>query len=662
MAYIFGGNTGISYEELKRRQAVAAAQAARARPYPKTIGEGIYSLGESVGDVFAQRGLREAEAAQLARDKAGLAGPTGAVAPAPPLPKVSSYAPNEPARDFIAAALVNQGNVLGGPRPGEVAQENPTVRADPSAPGSDDWTARENAIAGLESSGRYNALGPVTRKGDRAYGKYQVMGANVGPWTEEVLGQRLTPQQFLTSKQAQDAVFRHRFGDYVNKYGEEGAARAWFGGEGNIDKPQARDQLGTSVGSYGQNYLSRLGGTPTRGGGALALASTGVTSDALPVLPRVGGPEEPEPTPTDIQPMPIRVAQATGAVVPGTRTTIQPYPDPGPEPKPPGQTASMRHWLEMAQDRARYSDEARAEAARRYTQEYQAQKDDFVRRWQDWRTLKNKQIDYDLALPQKREEYLKTTGETEKQAYERTQRELEERKRLAETQKTEREVRKPDTVSAAGTQFERPYVPGGAPQPYVVSPGLPEAKEEPLTQDQAEAVRFVMRTRTDVDDVATKYANGKILADPVEAARASVPGVGNILASKEYRAVNNAMQSFASGYMKLTSGAAITPSEAALHLPAYIPRAGDDDAELARKAQRRREFIEATEKTAGKPGLDVIRKHVRESGAEYGKTEEGKLPPVRVETPAQAIEMERRGELKRGRRIITPEGEKIWRP
>src|SRR5688572_9737682 len=89
-----------------------------------------------------------------------------------------------------------------------------------------------SAISNIESGGKYGILGPVIPKsGDRAYGKYQVMGANVGPWTEKYLGQRLSPQEFLANPDAQEAVFKGEFGRYVEKYGPEGAAKAWFAGE-----------------------------------------------------------------------------------------------------------------------------------------------------------------------------------------------------------------------------------------------------------------------------------------------------------------------------------------------------------------------------------------------------------------------------------------------
>ncbi len=122
------------------------------------------------------------------------------------------------------------------------------------------------AISAVESGGNYSALGPQTRTGDRAYGKYQIMGANIGPWTQEVLGQELKPHEFLTNPQAQDAVFQAKFGNYVSKYGPEGAARAWFAGEGGMNDPNRRDILGTSVADYGRKFTNALGpgGQPSR--------------------------------------------------------------------------------------------------------------------------------------------------------------------------------------------------------------------------------------------------------------------------------------------------------------------------------------------------------------------------------------------------------------
>ncbi len=82
-----------------------------------------------------------------------------------------------------------------------------------------------------DGSGGYAAIGPETDSGDRAYGAYQVMGVNVGPWTEAALGRAMTPQEFINDPQAQDAVFQHRFGGYLDQYGNaRDAASVWFSG------------------------------------------------------------------------------------------------------------------------------------------------------------------------------------------------------------------------------------------------------------------------------------------------------------------------------------------------------------------------------------------------------------------------------------------------
>lgn len=94
--------------------------------------------------------------------------------------------------------------------------------------------ARE-ALAMIESTDNYFAVGPVVEsgayKGDQAYGRYQVMGKNIGPWTEEILGRRYTIEEFLRDHEAQDAVAEYRLQENYDKYGTwEDAASVWFTG------------------------------------------------------------------------------------------------------------------------------------------------------------------------------------------------------------------------------------------------------------------------------------------------------------------------------------------------------------------------------------------------------------------------------------------------
>ena len=177
-----------------------------------------------------------------------------------------------------------------------------------------------DAIAGIESagSGDYSALGPQTKTGDRAYGRYQVMGANVPEWTKAALGRSMTPQEFAASPEAQDAVFDHRFGQYVQKYGPEGAAKAWFAGEGGMKNGGARDQLGTSVDQYGQKFMRGMGGTNEQ-----YVSEAGI--DTAGVIPIPGSGARKEQKPSTIQQRQRDLAEMKAAGVPLTNGMAQYY-------------------------------------------------------------------------------------------------------------------------------------------------------------------------------------------------------------------------------------------------------------------------------------------------------------------------------------------------
>lgn len=131
---------------------------------------------------------------------------------------------------------------------------------------ANDLTAYGDAIASIESGGRYDRVGPTHPSYGRALGRYQVMEANLPTWLREAGLPAMTAEQFLASREAQDAVFQHRFGQYVQRYGPEGAAAAWFAGEGGMRNPNARDVLGTSVADYTRRFTAALGGQPTTRG------------------------------------------------------------------------------------------------------------------------------------------------------------------------------------------------------------------------------------------------------------------------------------------------------------------------------------------------------------------------------------------------------------
>lgn len=121
-------------------------------------------------------------------------------------------------------------------------------------------TSDRDAISSIESGGDYSAIGPAVNGGN-AIGKYQIMSYNVPQWTKSVLGTAMTPEQFRANPQAQDAVFDAKFNEYKSKYGDQGAAQAWIGGEGSVGHSERRDKAtGLSVGAYAQRFANAKGG------------------------------------------------------------------------------------------------------------------------------------------------------------------------------------------------------------------------------------------------------------------------------------------------------------------------------------------------------------------------------------------------------------------
>ena len=196
----------------------------------------------------------------------------------------------------------------------------PAPTSAPSGPlGFTDPISKYAAVtAKQEGDGSYDQLGPVTKTGDRAYGKYQVMGNNIPEWTSQVLGKTMTPSQFLNDPQAQEDVYRAKFGEYVNKYGPEGAARAWFAGEHGMNNPAAHDVNGTTVADYGKDFVSKAlafsgqpsGGPSSDAGGPLSQSPN--ATGPLALAPRV---EAPGGIPTPSMAPAMRVAGQGGTPV-----------------------------------------------------------------------------------------------------------------------------------------------------------------------------------------------------------------------------------------------------------------------------------------------------------------------------------------------------------
>jgi hypothetical protein len=140
--------------------------------------------------------------------------------------------------------------------------------------------AAKHAIAVNESGGNYREQGPVIQHGsyagDRAYGKYQVMGSDLSDRLRRAGLPNMTPQQFLNNPQAQEREFEVEFGGLMNKYGNfNDAASVWFSGrplkqagnasDGYMTTPAYVTKANRSLAAFGQNGQNRVAmkGVPT---------------------------------------------------------------------------------------------------------------------------------------------------------------------------------------------------------------------------------------------------------------------------------------------------------------------------------------------------------------------------------------------------------------
>jgi hypothetical protein len=282
-----------------------------------------YHMNKMIGDAKAN----EASTASTLGNLPGLSGggsPTPQPTPQPspgPMGAVSGMGAS------LAALLRGDG---GEPKPAPMPQADmaETTRPPADIPGEVPLPPRHpglqgpirdyaNSIAKIESGGRYDLKGPVTNKGDQALGKYQVMGNNLPQWSQAAFGRPVGKQEFLGNPKIQDQLFENRFGGYVNKYGPEGASKAWFAGEGGMKNPQARDQLGTSVASYAGRFSRGLGQSPQQ---PVQMAALG---GGVP-MPQGGG------APPAVQPQsqpPMQMAQAQPQQAPASRQSVQIPPE-----------------------------------------------------------------------------------------------------------------------------------------------------------------------------------------------------------------------------------------------------------------------------------------------------------------------------------------------
>ncbi len=116
-----------------------------------------------------------------------------------------------------------------------------------------DLRATMAGISSVESAGSknpYMAISAPTR-GDRAYGKYQIMGKNIPSWTRQALGKSLTVQEFLSDPTAQEKTTAFQINkSLTNGYSPQDAASIWFSGKPINKAGKVKDVYGTTVPDY----------------------------------------------------------------------------------------------------------------------------------------------------------------------------------------------------------------------------------------------------------------------------------------------------------------------------------------------------------------------------------------------------------------------------
>lgn len=149
--------------------------------------------------------------------------------------------------------------------------------------GFDDFFA---AIAQQESGGDYSAVNSRTG----ASGKFQIMPGNIGPWSQQYLGRRISVDEFRRSPQLQDQLARAVLSDYYRKYGARGAAAAWYSGKpGRADDYTRFRSNEPSVGEYVDQVLGRQGNAP-KGGASTRIRPVPATGSAPLAAPQASDP------------------------------------------------------------------------------------------------------------------------------------------------------------------------------------------------------------------------------------------------------------------------------------------------------------------------------------------------------------------------------------
>lgn len=272
----------------------------------------------------------------LLKDDVSKAGPP----PAPPPPSAVETLPASMqinVTDTPLPVATQTGTTLASP----VSLPRPTAPSTVTAPPSELASTVERAkqVIGSMEGGRYDIVHPPAKNGQVALGRYGILASGLAEDSRKYYGQVVSQNDFLKNPAIQDKIFEGRFGELVQKHGVEGAARAWFAGEGGMNNDRASDG-NTTVANYATNFMQRFQGAdgaaiPVRTGGmtpeqvnttlsqrGIAPSSDGVRADPLSGLGDLSPSSMFEAVKTQTQDWLMTYAQYEAGVLKGIAHTV----------------------------------------------------------------------------------------------------------------------------------------------------------------------------------------------------------------------------------------------------------------------------------------------------------------------------------------------------
>jgi hypothetical protein len=573
--FFWANNPNVN-QQLRQRIALAM-MTSKGKGYPKTLGEGLTAIGDSLGEIGMARRLEQGDLAQQSAARAVAGG--GVTAP---------YAPpgdEAPAVSAINSALSPDAGAGAGASAAPAAAPNRIYSNDEPSPldppvGAD-RTKMLATILGEENTvpGQAGVANVIRNRAiDGGYGG-NTPGAVVTarnqfePWNTEA-GRGRMAQALSDPRQvaAADQAIRGAYGEGGRAPEDPTAGKTMFYG------PDAQRALGRPPPSWAKGPGQTLGesafynGKPNRP----AVDPRATIANTLlqrPGVPQTNPTEEAASPPDGGQAMALRAPDAGIAPAPPSPPQIRSAPQqlaqaaPGPDyvtpqsqpPKPPPQIPISRREQELtvaAQANPYLAPVLAQEQAKRAFQQ----------------DLLNKKYEADLrqheTLLTKREDQLATAAQ-----------------RGVTYEEARRKLNKPDLQELDG-KMERDPVSGIWSVPKLAAPADPNSPPQvKMSGEQAKAQKFHSWTRLAEDQFEGK---DKILAEGYgQRALGQVPFVGNKLQGAQYRQAANAAERWVQGFMRDISGAAIGTEEFNKHMRTFFPQPGDGDKEIAEKKAAR---------------------------------------------------------------------------